>query len=190
MRSVLSLTYTVEILENTSSVFGMADLGVPLDPIDVVLWSGNCFHGTDGGVRENRESFGRPVHFIGVGSPHTYPIGISVQYLVMLIDLDLHQTIPTGPPRMDRPSPRQSNYLDAQTDPEDRQSEIEIPGTLPGTFHGRTSAENDSPAFPGDLLRSGLIGDQFCRYTEVTKSTCDQVIELTEIIDHVQRLHH
>jgi hypothetical protein len=68
--------------------------------------------------------------------------------------------------------------------------QVQIQAGIPGTFYCRSTPKYDPPASLGYLFRwSGIRNHQYINL-EIPECTVNKVIELPEIINHVNREHY
>jgi hypothetical protein len=80
--------------------------------------------------------------------------------------------------------------MKAKADSQYRNPQLKIPAGIPGTFYGWTTPKYDPPASLGYLLRgSGILNHRYINI-EIPECTVNKVIELPEIINHVNREHY
>jgi hypothetical protein len=79
--------------------------------------------------------------------------------------------------------------MQAKTDPEDREPQVEIRRAVASTINRRPTPKDNPAAAIGNFCRRRGIGYHGDRDIYVPERPVDQVIELPEIIHHIDGAH-
>jgi hypothetical protein len=79
--------------------------------------------------------------------------------------------------------------MKTQADSKYGNAQIKIKAGVPGTFYCWSTPQYDPPASLGYLFRGSGIRDHRYINVQIPECTVNEVIELPEIIDHVNREH-
>lgn len=167
----------------------MANLRMPLEPEDIGTYVGNCLCIAYAGSRKEGKAVRYYGNLVGVGGPDPYPVRISAEYLVVLADIDFNGTVTARTTGSYLSAEGKGDDVEAKTNPEDRDTEIEILGAPSRLLKGRSPPENDTAAFRGYPIRGMVIPDHPGIDIDVPEHPENEMVELSMVVHHVNREH-
>ena len=128
-------------------------------------------------------------HFVRMGCPDVHGLRVSLEDIIRFADLDLDRAVAAAVAGVHASPEFRGNDMEAEADAEHGEAEVQVLRTVARPRNVRPAAKDDPAALLPDPCSRGGIGDQGHINVQVPQRPVDEVVELPEVVDHVDGKH-